>query len=71
LPGCISQGDTAKEAVAVDATWITVALEDGGPIPEPVSDAYSGRFVLRVRKSLHRLLAEPAAKEGVAWTSSS
>src|SRR3990170_940848 len=39
LPGCMSQGETAEEAIAMirDAmlSWIDIALEDGDPIPEP------------------------------------
>lgn len=39
LPGCISQGDSEKEALEMihDAMegWIAVALEDGMKIPEP------------------------------------
>lgn len=70
LPGCISQGDTPAEAVemVLDAmrSWITTALADGDPVPEPAPDAYSGRFVLRIPKSLHRSLAVQAAQEGVS-----
>lgn len=35
-------------------------------MPEPVPDAYSGRFVPRIPKSLHRSLAVQAAQEGVS-----
>ena len=39
LPGCVSQGETAEEALAMiqDAMqgWLDVALEMGDPIPEP------------------------------------
>lgn len=70
LPGCISQGDTAEEALEMiqDAmkSWIMTALEDGDPVPEPVPDAFSGRFVLRIPRSLHRSLAHLAAREGVS-----
>lgn len=61
LPGCMTQADTfaelsemIKEAMTV---WIETALEDGEPIPLPRSvEAYSGRFVVRIPKSLHREL---------------
>jgi antitoxin HicB len=40
LPGCITEGDTPEEALAMvrDAqrSWIEVALEDGASIPEPI-----------------------------------
>ncbi len=71
LPGCITEGDSAKEAteMILDAmkAWIEVALEDGQPIPEPrpVQD-YSGKFVVRVAKSLHRDLALEANRQGVS-----
>lgn len=74
LPGCISQGDTADEATTrireAMEVWIESHLEDGRPIPEPnqdeAADAYSGKFVVRVPKSLHRALAEAAEREGVS-----
>ena len=71
LRGCMSQGDTAEEAVAMiqDAmlAWLEVALEDGLPIPEPrPEEDYSGKFVVRVPRSLHRDLVENARREGVS-----
>ncbi len=71
LPGCMSQGDTPEEALAMiqDALegWLAVALEDGMPIPEPRAlDEYSGKFVVRVPRSLHRDLVQVAESEGVS-----
>lgn len=71
LPGCITQGDTFEELgeMIEDAMrgWIGVALEDGIPIPEPAPDEdYSGKFVVRLPRSLHRQLAETAEREGVS-----
>lgn len=71
LPGCISQGETIAEAVEMieDAknTWLEVALEEGFTIPEPLEQVqYSGRFNVRVPKSLHKTLAESAARENVS-----
>jgi antitoxin HicB len=71
LPGCITQGDTFEELgeMIEDAMrgWIEVALEDGIPIPEPRPvEEYSGKFVVRVPKSLHRELVESAVREGVS-----
>jgi antitoxin HicB len=46
---------------------LEVALEDGDKITEPVSDEkFSGKFVLRLPKSLHRKLARNARKENVS-----
>lgn len=71
LPGCISQGDTPEEALVMirDAQegWLTVALEDRMPIPEPRTlDEYSGKFVVRLSRSLHRDLVQVAESEGIS-----
>ncbi len=68
---CISDGETIEEAIAngFDALAETIAaLEDMGlPVPEPGSGgAYSGRFVVRLPKSLHARLARRAQQEGVS-----
>jgi antitoxin HicB len=71
LPGCWSQGETLEEAAAgirdAMVSWLSVALEDGVEIPEPRDpDAYSGRFLLRIPRSLHAELARQAEAEGVS-----
>ncbi|MCI0550601.1 MAG: type II toxin-antitoxin system HicB family antitoxin [Anaerolineae bacterium] len=71
LPGCITQGETFEELgeMIEDAMrgWIGIALEDGIPVPEPAPDEdYSGKFVVRLPRSLHRQLAETAEREGVS-----
>jgi antitoxin HicB len=71
LPGCITQGDTFEELgqMIEDAMrgWIQTALEDGIDIPEPrLQESYSGKFIVRVPKSLHRELVEVAEREGVS-----
>ena len=71
LRGCMSQGETREEALAMIQeameAWLEVALEDKLPIPEPkTEEAYSGKFVVRVPKSLHQELVERAAREGVS-----
>jgi antitoxin HicB len=71
LEGCMSQGDTAEEAIEMIQEamelWLEVSLEDGLPIPEPRSDEdYSGKFVVRVPRSLHRELVEEAAQQGTS-----
>lgn len=71
LRGCMSQGETAEEAVAMIREamelWLEVSLEDGLPIPEPrPEEEYSGKFVVRVPRSLHRQLVEAAAEDGVS-----
>jgi antitoxin HicB len=71
FPGCISQGETPDEAIAMakDAMlgWVSVALEDGMDIPAPRADSLpSGRFVVRLPRGLHSALAEEAARQGVS-----
>lgn len=71
LPGCMTEGDSPAEAASMIydamAGWIEIALEDNQPIPEPrPAEEYSGKFVVRVPKSLHRDLVEAAAREDVS-----
>ncbi len=73
LPGCVGAGDTPQEALlAVDdarKSWIEVALLEGKTIPEPASDDtlnYSGKFTLRLPKTMHKDLAEKAEQESVS-----
>jgi len=71
LKGCMTEGNTKEEALKNldDAMkgWIDVAIEDGEPIPEPLeSRSFSGKFVVRVPRSLHRTLAKRAEVEGVS-----
>lgn len=70
LPGCMGDGDTPELAIAdgYDAAqaWLTVAAENGDPIPTPGAGGESGKFVTRVPKSLHSRLAARAEQEGVS-----
>ena len=71
LPGCLSAGDSAEDAAAMIqdamAGWIELALEDGRNVPEPKPrEEFSGKFVVRVPRSLHRDLVEAATKEQVS-----
>ncbi len=70
LPGCMTQVDDASEiasaAEEIRTLWIEGEYEDGHDIPEPVTKEYSGKFVTRVPKSLHRDLAESAKQEGMS-----
>jgi antitoxin HicB len=71
LPGCMSHGATAQEAVTniqeVLPLWLEGALESGFEIPEPRAETdYSGKFVVRIPRSLHRALAENAERDGVS-----
>ncbi|HJU17628.1 MAG TPA: type II toxin-antitoxin system HicB family antitoxin [Stellaceae bacterium] len=74
LPGCMSDGETIEEAVAngedAKRCWIAAMKEAGRPVPPPgggePAECYSGKWQLRVPKSLHRRLAERAKREGVS-----
>jgi len=71
LSGCVAQGETPDEAVAAlekaRRLWIKVRLEDGLPVPEPIDVGdYSGKFVLRVPRTMHAELARLAVREGVS-----
>ena len=73
LPGCLTCADTLVELgeMIEDAKrgWFEVALERGLSIPEPppISDeTYSGKFLVRMPKSLHRRLVEQAQREGAS-----
>jgi antitoxin HicB len=70
-PGCMTQADTFAELgeMIQDAmrAWAETALEEGQDIPEPKpAEEYSGKFIVRVPKSLHRELVEIAEREGVS-----
>ena len=69
--GCMSHGETHAEAFEnireAMKGWIETKLENGFSVPDPIDDVqYSGKFVLRVPKSLHARLALEAEQEGVS-----
>lgn len=73
LKGCLADGNNPEEALKnlkdVVDTWLEVAREDSKKIPEPriyVDSEYSGKFTLRIPKTLHRQLVYEAEKEGVS-----
>ena len=63
LPGCMADGESIEQAMAeaVDAeeSWLKTREELG--VSEP-----SGRFVVRLPKSLHAKLSARAKQEGVS-----
>lgn len=74
LPGCKADGETQQEALfSLDISrklWIESRLATGLEVPEPQEEPeYSGRFLLRIPKSLHRELANEAEAEGVSLNS--
>ncbi len=71
LPGCMTQAENFAELAEMihDAmtAWIETALADGDavPLPRQIED-YSGKFIVRLPKSLHRDLTLLAKEEGVS-----
>ena len=71
LEGCQSTGDTFQEAYeslreAMEG-WIETKLENGFSIPAPLDNGkYSGKFMVRLPKSLHARLVIEAEREGVS-----
>jgi len=71
LSGCISDGESVEEAFnnIYDAMegWIETKLESGFSIPMPLdTEKYSGKFVVRIPKSLHARLSIEAEQEGIS-----
>jgi antitoxin HicB len=71
LPGCLTQADNFEEldGMIIDAMrgWIEIAVQDGIPIPLPQpEEQYSGKFVVRVPRQLHRQLVEEAGRQNVS-----
>lgn len=71
LDGCQSTGDTLEELYenlneAMEG-YLEVKLENNLPIPLPErTENYSGKFNVRLPKSLHQRLAIQAEEEGVS-----
>lgn len=74
LRGCIADGDTASEALGniefALTDWMETAREQGRAIPAPtVGDDFSGKWLQRVPKQLHRELAQLARDENISMNS--
>src|SRR5688572_27125976 len=71
LPGCLTMVDTLDElpfmVEDVRRLWIETEYEDGADIPLPsYPEEYSGKFNLRLPRSLHHRLADSAERDGVS-----
>ena len=71
LPGCMSDGNTLAEAKrnAADAVtgYLASCRKHQDPVPEPGSGGpVSGKFLVRLPKSMHAHLIERARTEGVS-----
>lgn len=71
LDGCQSTGETFEEAYnnlkeAMEG-WIETKIENGFEIPMPVGyEDFSGKFIVRIPKSLHYKLTIEAKREGIS-----
>lgn len=69
--GCQSTGETFEDAYnslkeAMEG-WIETKLDAGFEIPMPLAtEGFSGKFIVRIPKSLHFRLTVEAEKEGVS-----
>lgn len=71
LDRLIGTGDTYNEAYkdvrAAMESYIETKLSNGIKIPMPLdSNEYSGKFVIRIPKTLHKILTKKAKEEGVS-----
>ena len=71
IPEVSAFGETPGEAINELKTayelWLESCQEEGYPVSEPFNvRGYSGKFVLRVPKSLHKKLVEKANEENVS-----
>lgn len=71
FPLCGGSGKTPNEAVDDAKNNLIIYIEElqelGKEIPAPIQESdYSGRFTLRLSKSMHKKVAECAEREGVS-----
>ena len=71
LDGCQTTGETFEEAYnnlkeSMEG-WIEAKIEGGFEVPMPTGEEkFSGKFVIRIPKSLHYKLSIEAEQEGVS-----
>ena len=71
LDGCQTTADTLGELYEnlneMMESYLEIKLENNLPIPIPqTTEKYSGKFVVRLPKTLHQRLAIEADKEGIS-----
>ena len=71
LKGCVSDGETIAEALEnikeAKEEWFKYMLENNLSIPEPMDvSKYSGKFVVRIPKTLHKTISEQSKLEGLS-----
>ena len=76
-PGLMSGGvhgddeaEVYKELCAAVDEWVEIYQRDGKPLPEATAGKdYSGKFVIRVGKDLHKILVVNALRKGESLNS--
>ncbi len=71
LDGCQTTADNLSELYEnlneIMESYLEIKMENNLPIPIPTTaEKYSGKFVVRLPKTLHQRLAVEANKEGVS-----
>ena len=73
LNGCVAQGDTLDEAIALFAEleneWLETAKSLDIPIPDEITHeetSFSGKLMVRLPKSLHKKIAQEAENESTS-----
>jgi len=73
LKGCYSDGETPEEALnniqEAKVAWLKTAIKRGQIIPLPETEnneEYSGKFTLRLPKSLHKELSIAAQRDDIS-----
>lgn len=69
--GCIADGDTVAQAMerleSAAESWLAAAIAMGQDIPEPMPEfEASGKFALRLPRSMHQQAIERATLEGTS-----
>lgn len=62
--GGMSEEEALKNTREAIKEYIKTCEEEGLPVPKPKD--YSGKFNVRIPRTLHRVLAEEAEEEGVS-----
>jgi len=71
LDGCMTDGETQEKTLAnlqnAMEGWIATKLANGFDVPEPLAENNaSGKFTVRLPKTLHQRLTHEAKQEGVS-----
>ena len=71
FPGCIAEGESEAEALEnlrlAATAWVESALSRDMEVPPPSEEReYSGRFPLRLPRTLHQRIARAAEEDGIS-----